>query len=121
MSEGVFSRTIYEADSGDFHPIRVQPETLTLTFGSTANAAGAGPIDNPISAKVSNGNRSFGVKPRSVTLVFETTAPTGYKVNSPFRLPILTPALYSTIALYDTATYQGQTAKVVGKSPERVR
>lgn len=121
MSAGVFTRSIYEADNGDFHPVRVQPETLSLTFGQTANAAGAGPIDNPVSAKVSNGNRSFGVKPRSVTIVFEANAPAGYKLNSYIRVPVLTPALYNTIAAGDTATYLGTAAVVVGKNPERVR
>lgn len=121
MSAGSFARSIYEADNGDFHPIRVQPETLTLQFGQAANAAGAGPIDNPVSAKVSNGNRAFGVKPRSVTIVFEAAAPTGYKLNSYIRVPILTPSLYNTISAGDAASYLGTAAVVVGKNPERVR
>jgi len=55
MSAGAFTRTRYRADSGDTHPIRVQPETLTAAFGATANSAPTDAIDNPISAKVSNG------------------------------------------------------------------
>lgn len=121
MSAGAFSRSIYEADNGDFHPIRVQPETLAASFGGTANAAGAGPIDNPLSAKVSNGNRAFGLKPRSVTVVFETTAPTGYKTGSYIRIPVLQPALYAAAASGDSITYLGLTATIVGKNPERVR
>lgn len=121
MSAGAFSRSIYEADSGDFHPIRVQPETLLAQFGATANAAGAGPIDNPISARVSQGNRAFGLKPRSVTLVFDQAVPAGYLQNSYIRIPILQPGLYATIAAGDSVTYLGTTATVVGKNPERVR
>jgi len=97
MSAGAFTRTRYRADSGDTHPIRVQPETLTAAFGATANSAPTDAIDNPISAKVSNGNRAFGLKPRSVTIVFETNAPTGYKVGSYIRLPILQPACIRTL------------------------
>lgn len=121
MSAGVFSRSKYQSDDGDIHPIRVQPETLTATFGSTANAAPAGPIDNPLSAKVSNGNRSFGLKPRSVTITFGESPPTDYKSNSYIRLPILQSALYNTISTGDSVTYLGGTATVVGKNPERVR
>lgn len=121
MSAGAFTRTRYRADSGDTHPIRVQPETLTAAFGATANGAPTDAIDNPISAKVSNGNRAFGLKPRSVTIVFETNAPTGYKVGSYIRLPILQPALYTNIAAGDSVSYLGGTATVVGKNPERIR
>jgi len=87
MSAGAFTRTRYRADSGDTHPIRVQPETLTAAFGATANSAPTDAIDNPISAKVSNGNRAFGLKPRSVTIVFETNAPLATKLALTFACP----------------------------------
>ena len=121
MSSGVFTRSIYEADNGDFHPIRVQDTTISLAFGSTTNAAGDGPIDNPVSAKVSNGNRAFGVKPRSVTITFESAPPSGYKSNAYIRVPILTPDVYNAINTGDTCTYLGSTGTVAGKNPERVR
>lgn len=121
MSAGAFTRTRYLADNGDTHPIRVQPETVAAGYGSTTNTAPTSAIDNPISARVSGGNRAFGLKPRSVTMVFETTAPTGYKLNSYIRIPILQPTLWNTIATGDSITYLGQTATVVGKSPERIR
>ena len=121
MSAGSFTRSRYRSDSGDTHPIRVQPETLSATFGATANAAPAEAIDNPISAKVSNGNRAFGLKPRSVTIAFLGTAPGGYKPESYIRLPILQPGLYNTIAPGDTVTYLANSATVVGKNPERIR
>lgn len=121
MSSGAFTRSKYESDDGDVHPIRIQPETLTASFGGTANAAPAGNIDNPLSAKVSNGNRSFGLKPRSVTITFGDSPPEDYKANSYIRLPILQSTLYNTISAGDQVTYLGGTATVVGKNPERVR
>lgn len=121
MSAGAFSRTRYLSDGGDVHPIRVQPETVALAYGGTTNAATSTTLNNPISARVSNGNRQFGLKPRTITLVFEGTAPTGYKVGSYIRVPILQPTLWNTIVTNDTVTYLGETATVAGKSPERVR
>lgn len=121
MSAGAFSRTRYLADNGDTHPIRVQPETVAAGYGGTTNAAPTSAIDNPISARVSNGNRMFGLKPRTVTMVFEGTAPTGYKAGSYVRIPILQPTLWNTIATGDTINYLGNSATVVGKSPERIR
>lgn len=121
MSSGTFSKTKYESDSGTIHPIRVQPETVGITVGGGTNAAPAGALDSPISAKVSAGNRAFGLKARSITIAFLDTAPTGYKVGSYIRLPILTPTRYSGVAAGQTFSYLGQTATVIGKNPERVR
>lgn len=121
MSAGAFTKARYITDQGDTHPIRVQPETLSLTFGSTPNDPPPPPVDTPLSVKVSNGNRSFGVKPRSVTIAFKVTAPTGYKVGSYIRLPILQPGLYNAINVDDTCTYLSNTATVIGKNPERIR
>lgn len=121
MSAGAFTRSRYLSDAGDVHPIRVQPETITLAYGATTNGATATSLNNPISARVSNGNRQFGLKPRTITVVFETQAPTGYKVGTYIRVPILQPTLWNTIVQGDTVTYLGETATVAGKSPERVR
>lgn len=121
MSAGAFTRTRYLSNDGDVHPIRVQPETISLAYGATTNAATATALNNPISARVSNGNRQFGLKPRSITIVFETDAPDGYKVGSYIRVPILQPTLWNTMVTGDTVTYLGDQATIVGKSPERVR
>lgn len=121
MSSGRYTRSKYEADSGDIHPIRVQPETLAATVGGGANAAPGGTITSPISAKVSKSNRGVGLKPRTVTIVFdEGAAPAGYADNSPITIPVLTPARYTAIAKGATGTYLGAGVTVVSKSPERV-
>lgn len=121
MSAGSFTRSKYESNNGDIHPIRVQPETLTAQFGSTANSAPAGAINNPISARVSNGNRQFGLKPRTATITFGASPPTGYKAEAYIRIPILQESLWNTLSNGTTLTYLGSAATVVGTSPERVR
>lgn len=120
MSAGGFARSRYAADSDDIHPIRVQPETLSLTVGGVANAAPAGAVTSPISAKVSKGNRGVGLKPRTVTIVFTGTAPTGYKADSPITLPLLTEAAYDAASKGATGSYLGGAIEVISKSPERV-
>lgn len=121
MSSGAFERSKYESDDDEIHPIRIQPETAEATFGGTANAAPAGAITNSISARVSNGNRQFGLKPRTVTLVFNSSPPANYKAGTYIRIPILTQSLYEAIELDTVVSYLGGTPTVVGKSAERVR
>ena len=120
MSAGSFLSTRYEADSGTIYRIRVQPETVAASIGG-ANTAPAGAIDGESSARVGGGNRKIGVKARSVTVRWTGTPPTGYAENQLLRVPILTPARYSAIALGSTGTYLGIAVEVVGKNPERVR
>ena len=88
MSAGSFSRSKYESDTGYIHPIRVQPETLALTLASTANSAPTGVISSGISARVSNGNRQLGLKPRHVVVAFTATPPAGYSEDRQIRLSV---------------------------------
>jgi hypothetical protein len=120
MSAGFFERTRYELDNGAIVPIRVQPETLNLTIGGTANAAPAGPTTFPGSANVSRGRRANGVNARMVRVEFGT-APSGYAENSPISLPWLQPDTFNSIAVGDPGTYLGQVVVVIGKSGEQVR
>lgn len=122
MSSGAFDKTKYEADNGDIHPIRVQPETVALAKGGTTNAAPTGTITtDAIRAKVSRGNREYGLRPRYITVVYDTTAPTGYKVGTYIRVPILKSTTFSAISQDDTVTYLGTSARVAGKFPESRR
>ena len=121
MSAGAFSRSRYAADSGEIHPIRVQPETLALTLGGTANAAPAGAVTSSISAKVSGGRRNLGLKARMVSLAFTGAVPDGYEPDSVTRVPILTPALFTAIGRGTTGTYLGVGVEVLGKSSESSR
>ena len=116
MSQGAFNRSRYTRSNtgADIHPIRIQPETLTLTFGGTANAAPTGAFTSDISASVSKGRRGIGLKARTVTFVFTGTPPTGYKADSPITLPILQPALWAGLSRGTTGTYTvGGTAQAI--------
>ena len=120
MSAGAFLQTSYESDSGEVHPIRVQPETAAANFGG-ANAAPAGPITSSISARARGGIREYGLKARAFVIVFTGAVPDGYEPGNQYRIPVLTPARFNGTAIGTTGTYLGAPARVVSKVPERVR
>lgn len=122
MSAGLFLRSIYETNAGDFARIRVQPETELATNGTVPNDAGAGPVNIPTRAKVSRGSREIGIRPRKIGLIFETGQnPSGYEPNEVFYIPALTRAFYDAVAEDDEITYLSSTAKVVSKLEESIR
>lgn len=120
MSAGSFQYSKYELNSGDICRIRVQPETLAANVGGV-NAAPAGARTLDVTAKTSNGNRSFGIKPRTITVKWTADPPEGYKEGSVVTFPILQEAIWDGIAYGDTGTYQGIAVEVVGKSAEKVK
>ena len=79
-------KTRYETDGGDIHPITMKPATYTV--------AGTPPSGTPtqnIKVQISKSSRSYGLKPRGLTLSRTLgTAPDTF-TKSAF-LPILTPA-----------------------------
>lgn len=122
MSAGAFENSKYEADDGEIYPIRIQPETLALTLGSTANAAPTGAVTGKIRARVGGGRRKYGVHARTVTVRFTGTLPAGYKPGSTITLPILKPALYNAIVGgATTGTYLSQAVEVVYKTAEKLK
>lgn len=120
MSSGTFSSSIYETDAGGLCNCRVQPETLALTLGGTANTAAAGPADQEASALMSGGRQRIGVIARAVSLKWTAGAPDGYDENTRVRVPILTKSLYDLVSRGTTGTYLGESVEVVGRIPERV-
>lgn len=122
MSAGPFTRSKYQADDLDIHPVRIQPETLLAEFNTTVNIAPSGAIDAQGAASVSRGRRAYGLHCRFVTVVFETSPPAGYLAGSPLRIPILVRSIYEGINVGDTVEYQGGTGGVViSKTPELFR
>jgi hypothetical protein len=122
MYAGAFLLSRYASDNGQTKPIRVQPETLSLTIGGTPNAAPAPPITPGATfTRVSGGNRRYGTKARSITCRFTGAVPDGYLASAIIRLPILQRTLWSAVSVGDTGTYLGSSIVVVGKSAERVR
>lgn len=121
MSAGAFETGRYDCQAtGQIHPIRTQVETKALTIDGTANAYPTGEADTPVSAQVSQGKRSLGVNARTVTIKFPTTAPTGYKVDSPIRLPWFQPFPTPNFAKGAAVTYLGGSGVLVGTSTEKV-
>lgn len=127
MSAGRFEIRIYEADSGEFHYIRQQPETATLDVN---NADGSGSVQNTVLsdpatsvfwAKESRGAREYGLRPRKLRMQWlPGQAPEGYKEEENFDVTIYSTATYNNATLRAQGTYLGGTCKVVGKIPESV-
>lgn len=83
------TRTKYESDGGDIHPI-----SLTAAYAAAAGTAPTGAIDNDIQVKVTKTNREFGLRPRGVRLYRVLgTAPNTF-VRYTF-LPVLTETAWS--------------------------
>lgn len=124
MSSGAFTTSRYESNVlGTIHPIRVQPETLAITLGGTANAAPAGTAVKP-SAQVSRSSRSIGINARTITFKFPPGgAPAGYKADSPITVPWLqdNAAFNDAVPGQTVVVAYEQTAVLVGTSPEKVR
>lgn len=126
MSSGAFTRVNYQAtyNAGAIHPIRVQPETLTLSVtigGATVtNTASTSALTTPTSVRVGGGRRRRGVNARLIRIQFTGTPPDGYKAGSTITLPALNAALLAA-PNGATGTYQGAPIVVIGTSPETTR
>lgn len=88
----VFSDTLYEANSGLIHKIR-----LSEASAAAAGSPPTGPATSDISAKVSKANAEFGIRPRNVRL--SRVVGTGATAFREYKtLPVLTPAAFGTPA-----------------------
>lgn len=126
MSGGSFVTVAYENGAGVFHPIRVQPETLTLSLNSVVNSAPANtPGANLPSAKVSSSKRAIGINARTVRVrTSETAPPIGYKPGSIIALPVLQAATFAAYSKGQTGSYSlngtAYDVTFVGKTPESI-
>ena len=122
MSAGAFQIAKNEANDGtSIYPVRLQPETLGAAFDGTANAEPTGATNQPIFAQVSRANGGYGVRPRKATVRFTAAAPTGYKADQTYTLPVMTAALWDSIVPGQVGTYLGVATQVVSKTPESIR
>lgn len=124
MSAGGFFSAKYQADAGNgggIHPIRIQPETLTLTFGANSNASPEGDVNNNIVPSTTGSKRTNGLTTRRVSFKF-VNAPTGYQQGSTISLPWLDDTGFDTIRKGDQGTYSplgsAEPIVVVGKTRE---
>lgn len=102
--------TKYESDDGDIHPIRISAKVL-----AAAGTAVTGAINNNIPAKVSKGNREFGLRPRGVRIgKLVGTDPDQFTKYA--FIPVLQKVNYGTtpFVLGGSITYDGSTWTVVG-------
>lgn len=123
MSAGKFTSSFYEMSSdlgGYVLKCRVQPETLTATIDTTANAGHAGPATAPGSSTISQGRRTSGVNMRYVTLAFTADLPDGYS-GDPVKIPVLKPATFAAWSPGKTGTYLGVAVKVLSRVGETVK
>jgi len=119
MSSGTFVLSKYEADSGDIHPIRVQPETAAATLAGGANSAPSGSItDGAGQVRARGSRRAIGKKARSCSFVWTDEPPEDYKEGGGGTIPVLTTARYEAINIGSTGTYLGSAITIVGKQPE---
>lgn len=110
----VLTDTLYEADSGEIHLIRLTPE-----YAAAAGSPPAGPATSDIIAKVSKGNKEFGIRPRQVRL--SRTVGTGADAFRRYAsLAVLTPTAFNsaTFAKGATVTIDGIDYNVIAKMGE---
>jgi len=118
MSNGAFTNSKYETNDGNVVPIKLQPETLTLTVAGTANAAPAGAVDAGWpSADVSRSRRAIGIHCRSIS-VKVTTPASGYEDNGLIRVPIMTASVWDGAVKGAAVVGAFGTGEVAGKQPE---
>jgi hypothetical protein len=123
MSQGSFQIVNYGSNKLlTVHPIRIQPETLTLAIEGTSNSAPIGSAVLP-SAQVSQGKRKKGLNARTVTFKFAAgSQPAGYKPESPITLPWLRDNdTFNNAFAGQTGSYQGADIVVVGTANETAR
>ena len=108
------TRTKYESDDAAVYAI-----TLTPDYAAKAGTAPTGTVTSPIKAKVSKSSRSYGIRPRGVTLSRTLgTAPDTFTKTT--FLPVLTATAFAsaTFSLGATITIGSTAWTVVGKRPE---
>lgn len=118
MSTGAFVNSKYSTNDANIVPIKLQPETLTLTVGGVANAAPAGAVEAGWpSADVSRSKRAIGIHCRSIS-VKVTDPAEGYEENGVIRVPIMTPTVWNGVAKGQAVVGAFGTGEVAGKQPE---
>jgi hypothetical protein len=119
MSAGVFQLARYQGDvSTQVFNVRVQPETLSATIATVANASATAASTIPGRLKTSAGRKTAGLRPRRVTLSWTAAPPANYKAGSTVRVLALTPAFFAACTIGATGTYLGAAVQVVGRSTE---
>lgn len=121
MSSGSFVIRYYEADSGEIHAIKQQPESAVFSIDGTPNTIPAGPATSPFWAKTSRGATEYGLRPRKLRIRFVSgSEPTGYAECGALEVVVYTPSAYNTGILGGSGTYLGAPVTILGRVPEDI-
>lgn len=113
--------SFYEGDSAEIHAIRVDEKTLTFeAVRGTPQLIPSGPVTSAFWAKVSRASTEYGLKPRTVGICFETTAPGDLEVGPTYPVVVLQKSQFDLLTLRSEVAYQGENAIVVSKTPENI-
>lgn len=111
-----FTKTKYQADNNEVHPIRLRAETAAV-----AGTAPSGAVTNSIRAVVRKGRNKSGLGARGVTAA--RTRGSGEDTFQEFVfIPCLTPGAFGSgnFVVGATISYKGQSYTVVGLRAEDI-
>lgn len=104
----------YEADGGSIHGLLLDP-----TRAAVAGAEPSGAVSSNIKAKVSKGNKEYGIRPRGVRLTRVVgTEPDTFRKYSFLPVLSLTAFASATFAVGAEIVIDGVTWEVAAKVPE---
>lgn len=123
MSSGPFILQKYETDKGNVVPIRVQPETETLTLNGGANTQATGSqTPGAPSATHSGSYRRAGTHARTVTIrMLAPVSGTQIVTGSLITLPVFSRTVWDDYSIGNEGTYQGAACRYAGKRAEVIR
>ena len=121
MSAGRFTNRFYQADSGEIHLLKQQPESASFSANGVANNVPAGPATSAFWFKMSLNNGEYGASPRKVRGRWNPgQAPADYKEESSVEVAIYDPAVYNGITINQPFTHLGGSGVITGKVPEAI-
>ncbi len=121
MSAGPFINRFYQADSGEIHLIKQQPESAIFSIGGVANVIPAGPATSPFWVKSNKGKTEYGMSPRKLKFKFNSgEEPDGYQPGAVYAIPVYSQATYNGATVGAVGVYLGGTGVIVGKQSESI-
>ena len=118
---GPFVIRRYEANNGEIHNMKQQPESDTLIVNALPHLIVPGPTTSDIFVKVSKGAKEIGIAPRKIRFRFTPgSEPDGYATCGVLTIAVQAKSQYDAAKVGDPGTYLGVAGTVVGKIPENV-
>jgi hypothetical protein len=121
MSAGQFTIVIYQADSGETHFLKQQPESGVFSLDGVPNQTQAGPPTSPFWAETNRGARQYGLRPRKMRFRFDSgQEPAGYLPGATYDIPVYSKGVYDGAVIGSKATYLGNSGTLVGRKGESI-